>query len=224
MQEQVVYWANLSEVPTNEFTINPLINNIAKAQSLYPGENHVACPAIRNKHSNTFFSTIPYDIEVKIDNGYFLSSSHSIGLRQGLYENSYAFNWHIGRIFFSFSEQMMEVSPAFLHKTSYSQYGHAPSGAFDIGKWFRPSIPTFQLWENETEFKAKQGEAHLYFNFPNEKKIRLQEFNMTERLYEIMILCLNFKNIRPKQPLSSNYNMFESGGLRQEVITEIMSQ
>ena len=115
----------------------------------------------------------------------------------------------------------MEVSPAFLHKTSYSQYGHAPSGEFDISKWFRPSSPTFQLWEKETEFKAKQGEAHLYFNFPNKKKVKLQEFKMTERLFEIMYLCINYKLIQPNQPLSVSYEMFESTGLQEEVIKQI---
>jgi hypothetical protein len=224
VEEQIVYWANLSQVPTDEFTIQPLTHYIAKSQSSYPRENHIACPAIRDKHSNTFFSTIPYDIHIKVDNGNLLSSTPLVGQRQGLYKNSYAFNWYIERVFFSASEQMMEVSPAFLHKTSYSQYGHPPSGKFDIGRWFRPSSPTFQLWENETEFHAKQGEAHLYFNFPNEKRVKLQEFKMTQRLYEIMDLCTGYKSIKPNQPLSSVYDMFENTGLRQEVLKEIGAQ
>ena len=224
MEEQVVYWANLSPIPTSDFTINPLMPSVAKSQSFYPRENHIACPAIRDKHSNTFFSTIPYDIHVKFDNGNLLSSTQLVSPRQGLYQNSYAFNWYIGRVFFSASEQMMEVSPAFLHKTSYAQYGHAPSGRFDISKWFRPSSPTFQLWENETEFHANQGEAHLYFNFPNERKVKLQEFKMTQRLYEIMDLCTGYKSIKPNQPLSAIYDMFEQTGLREETLREIGAQ
>jgi hypothetical protein len=194
---------------------------VAKSQSGYPRGNHVACPAIRGKHSNTFFSTIPYDISVRIYNEKFLTSDTNITPRQGLYKNSYAFNWRIERIFFSPSEQIMEVSPAFLHKTSYSQYGHAPSGEFDISKWFRPSSPTFQLWENETEFRAKQGEAHLYFTFPNTKKVKLLEFKMSERLFEIMKLCTEYKFIQPNQSLLSIYQMFEQSGLQEETIKEI---
>lgn len=221
MEDQTIYWANLSQLPSSEFSLNPLTPYVAKSQSEHPRGNHIACPAIRGKHVNTFFSTIPYDISVRVYNQQFLSSDTLIQQRQGLYENSYAFDWNIQRIFFSPFEQTMEVSPAFLHKTSYSQYGHAPSGEFDISKWFRPSSPTFQLWEKETEFKAKQGEAHLYFNFPNKKKVKLQEFKMTERLFEIMYLCINYKLIQPNQPLSVSYEMFESTGLQEEVIKQI---
>lgn len=117
----------------------------------------------------------------------------------------------------------MEVSPAFLHKTSYSQYGHAPSGEFDISKWFRPSSPTFQMWEGETEFQAKKGEAHLYFNFPNEKRIKLEQFQMNKRLYEIMHLCVNYKINKPNQTLPSIYEMFETTGLKEDTLKEIQN-
>ncbi len=221
MEDQTIYWGNMSQLPSSEFSLKPLIPNVAKSQSAYPKENHVACPAIRSKNSNTFFSTIPYDISVRIYNGQFLASDSEIEQRQGLYENSYAFNWNVRRIFFSPFEQTMEVSPAFLHKTSYSQYGHAPSGEFDISKWFRPSSPTFQLWENETEFKAQKGEPHLYFTFANKKKIKLQEFKMSGRLYDIAKYCSGYKRIKPHQSLSSNYQMFVETGLQEETFTEI---
>lgn len=221
MEDQTIYWANLSQLPSSGFSLKPLIPYVAKSQSEYPRANHVACPAIRGKHSNTFYSTIPYDISVRIYNGQFLASDTLIQQRQGLYDNSYAFNWDIQRIFFSPFEQIMEVSPAFLHKTSYSQYGHAPSGEFDISQWFRPSLPTFQLWEGETEFKAKQGEAHLYFNFPNDNKIKLQEFKMSDRLFEIIRLCVGYKFIKPNQSLLSIYEMFQQSGLQKETLKEI---
>lgn len=221
MEHHTIYWANLSQVPTSEFSLQSLLPYVAQSQSEYPRENHVACPAIRGKHSNTFFSTIPHDINVRIYNGQFLASDNFINPRQGLYENSYAFNWDIQRIFFSPFEQIMEVTPAFLHKTSYSQYGHAPSGEFDISKWFRPSSPTFQLWEGETEFKAKKGEAHLYFNFPNQKRVKLQEFKMSNRLFEIMDLCTRYKDKKPNQSLHSIYKMFKEAGLQDETIKEI---
>ena len=221
MENQIVYWANLSKLPSASLSVKPLRPDIAKRQSSYRGENHVACPVIRSKHSNTFFSTIPYDISVKIDNNKFISSNPAITQRQGLYENSYAFNWSIERIFFSHTKQIMEVSPAFLHKTSYSQYGHAPSGSFDISSWFRPSSPTFQLWEGEREFSAREGEAHLYFNFPNENKVVLKEFYMTDKLYEIMMWCLSYKTIKPNTPLKELYQDFSSNNLNDLIIKEI---
>jgi hypothetical protein len=221
VESDTIYWSNLSQIPSIDFTLKPLIIDIAKSQNLYPRQNHVACPAIRDRHLNTYFSTIPYDLEVNVSNNEFTTNSPDVMPRQGLYKNSYAFDWKIQRIFFSPFNQTMQVSPAFLHKTSYSQYGHAPSGEFNINKWFRPSSPTFQLWENETTFKAKKGEAHLYFNFPNNNKLILKEFNMSERLFQIMVSCVNYKFQKSNLPLFLNYQMFEQTGLQKETLKEI---
>jgi hypothetical protein len=221
MSNKTIYWANLSPLPSSDLALQPLLPHIAKSQSNHKGENHVACPAIRTKHSNTFFSTIPYDVSVMIKDNQFFTTDTKMTPRTGLYENSYAFEWELTRIFFSPFDQVMEVSPAFLHKTSYSQYGHVPSGFFNINKWFRPSVPTFQAWENETRFEAKQGEAHQYFNFPNDDRIVLQEFVMSERLFEIIYLCVGYKDTVPNQPLSAIYQMFQKNGLQNETLKEI---
>ena len=224
MKNKTIYWANLSKLTTSESVVHSLLKDIASSQPTDPRQNdakHINCPAIRNKHLNTFFSTIPYDINVKFDKNVFMTSDTGITSRPGVYENSYAFDWNIQRIFFSEESQIMEVSPAFLHKTSYSQFGHAPSGAFDISKWFRPSSPTFQLWSGETTFQAKKGEAHLYFNFPSQNQIVLQQFKMSENLNEIMQICLGYKFIKPKQSLSAIYEMFTKTKLNQKIIQEI---
>ncbi len=222
METKHVYWANLCPELNIDFEPKPLLIDIAKSQSLYKGQNWMSCPAIKDKNYNTFFTTIPYDLEVKFINDSIYSNDQKIYQRQGLYKNSYAFNWDIQRIFFSENSQIMEVTPAYLHKTSYSKYGHAPSGAFDIGKWFRPSSPMFQLWSEENTFLAKRGEAHLYFNFPNNKKIVLKEFNFTQKLEEIMYLNLDHKNIMPRQKLPSIYKMFKDSKRKEIVLSEIL--
>ena len=116
---------------------------------------------------------------------------------------------------------MMETSPAFLHNTSYSQQGHAPSGAFDIGKWFRPSAPAFQLWSGVTEFKASKDEAHLYFNFPSTNRVIFQEFRMTETLYKISNASVNLKSHLPKEGLSSLYSRYTKAGFNKKIMAEI---
>ena len=200
----------------------PLLPDIAKRQAITE-QTFTSCPSIRGKHSNTFFSTAPNDVSVRIYNGNFLASDTTISQRPGIYKNSYSFDWNMPRIFFSASPQILEVGPAYLHKTPYTQFGHVPSGEFDIGKWFRPSSPTFQLWENETQFEIKEGEAHLYFNFPNKKRVVLQEFQMTERLQEIMWVCLGYKAEKPNQPLQAVYDMFVKLGLQKETLKEIQA-
>ena len=223
MEYQTIYWANLCQELTLDVEPKPLLNDIAKSQAGYKGGNHVACPAIRGKHSNTFFTQIPYDLSVIFDENKCLASDTKVSQRQGLYESSYAFDWNLQRIFFSPVTQLMEVTPAYLHKTSYSQYGHAPSGSFDIGRWFRPSSPTFQLWGGETQFNAKQGEAHLYFNFPNDKKIVLQEFLMTDDLYKIMNWCLSYKDKKPNTPLKGIYEDFNNNNLNELIMNNIQN-
>ena len=221
MEVQYVYWANLCPELKMDLEPKSLLVDIANSQSQFKGQNWLSCPAIKNKHLNTFFTTIPYDLKIKFENNFLYTDNETITPRQGLYDKSYAFDWNLQRIFFSESPQTMEVTPAYLHKTSYSKYGHVPSGAFDIGRWFRPSAPMFQLWPEENIFLAKSGEAHLYFNFPNKKKIVLKEFYFTNTLKEIVAFNVNYKNIIPHQSLNSIYNMFENNKLRKTVLSEI---
>lgn len=221
MGTQTIYWAAFNQDSTPDLELKSLVRHIASTQNNHIQENHVACPAIRTKHTNTFYSTFPYDLEVSFANGLFTNKPNSIEQRTGLYENSYAFNWHYNRIFFSPVPQIMETSPAFLHQTSYSQYGHAPSGAFDIGQWFRPSAPNFQLWSGFNEFKALRGEAHLYFNFPSEHNIQLKEFKMTDLLYKISLTSVSHKQLIPKQNLQSLYARFGRSGFSKKIMTEI---
>lgn len=218
---QTIYWSNLTKMSGIDLAPKHLLLDISQSQSNNKGENFVACPAIRSKHANTFVTHVPYDLNVKFLNDDVFSSDTKVAKRRGLYDNSYAFDWNIERIFFSPIKQIMEVSPAFLHKTSYTNYGHAPSANFDINQWFRPSSPTFQLWPNQDQFLAKKGEAHLYFNFPNSERIVLQEFSMNEKLYEIMEYCLSYKIVKPNTSLNNLYKDFKEKKLDSMVIEEI---
>jgi hypothetical protein len=221
MGTQTIYWAAFNQDSTPDLELKSLVRHIASTQNTHLGGNHVACPAIRGKHSNTFYSTFPYDLKVMFKDRLITNRPEVIEQRTGLYENSYAFNWNYHRIFFSPTPQIMETSPAFLHQTSYSQYAHAPSGAFDIGKWFRPSAPAFQLWSGVNEFKALKDEAHLYFNFPNENNIEFVQFQMTEYLYTISDATVSHKFNLPKQPLANLYKRFTQSGLRTKVLAQI---
>lgn len=223
MESKTIYWASINQDASVDLAPRSLIADLAKSQSEHKGENFIACPAIRSKHRNTFVTTIPYDINVTFTNGLFFANDKSISPRTGLYPNSYAFDWNIQRIFFSKSPQLLEVSPAFLHKTSYSKYGHAPSGAFDICQWFRPSAPTFQLWSGVEKFSAIQNEAHLYFNFPSDEKIILRQFEMTHVLTEIMLASVSLKAHIKKESLPSLYNRFARTGFKKKIMSEIQA-
>lgn len=222
MGTQTIYWAAFNQDPTpDSLKLRSLVRDIATTQNNHVGRNHVACPAIRSKHANTFYGVFPYDLEVSFSGQMITNRPDEVEQRDGLYENSFAFNWRYNRIFFSPVPQMMETSPAFLHQTSYTQYGHAPSGGFDIGRWFRPSAPSFQLWSGITQFKALKDEPHLYFNFPNKDVIQLRQFKMTNSLYDISFASVAHKEIVSKENLQSLYNRFTRSGLNKKIMREI---
>jgi hypothetical protein len=223
MGKKIVYWGLVSDF-ANHFLLDlepkPLLKNLAINQ-VDSNFTYLSCPAVRDRHRNTFFSTIPFDTYIEFNSNGFISNKPEIHPRQSAYKNSYALELQVQRIFFCETPQMMEVTPAFLHNTSYAQYGHAPSGAFDIGKWFRPSSPNFQLWEGVTKFTAKEGEPHLYFNFPSDDKIELKQFYFTGRLESFMYSNLNHKLYIPNQSLSKIYERFNRSGQKRTILEEI---
>lgn len=225
MTKKIVYWGVFTDYAKNSlFDLEPksLIKDLAESQKNFKDDNYVACPAIRDKHKNTFVSYLPYDIEFKYINGkYSTNRPNEIFVRQGLYENSHAFDFEIERIFYCEEPQLIETSPAFLHNTSYSNMGHGPSGAFDIGKWLRPSSPNFQLWSGVTEFKANAGEAHMYFNFPGNERIVLKKFYVSDNLKELAFGNISLKHYLPKENLNSLYTRFIKSNQKNMIINEI---
>jgi hypothetical protein len=217
-----IYWGIFDKDTSLDMSFEPLLKDISFSQKTHTKSNYISCPAIREKHKNTFFTRMPCDVNFFYkENNYYTNIPEKISLRQGLYENSHSFNLAFNRIFYSPLPQIMEVSPAFLHNTTYSKYGHAPSGAFDIGQWFRPSGPNFQLWSGINEFKAFKGEPHLYFNFPNKNKITLKQFHVTDKLFEISKENVMYKETNPKQNLDFLYKMFQKSSNKKIIMQEI---
>jgi hypothetical protein len=225
MKKKVVYWGVFSDYAKNSlFDLEPksLIKDLAESQKNFKDYNYVACPAIRDKHKNTFVTYFPYDLKVEFTDTQCLTNRpNEIVLRDGLYKDSYSFNFEIERIFYCEESQLMETSPAFLHNTSYSNSGHAPSGSFDIGKWFRQSSPNFQLWPGVTSFKAMANEPHMYFNFPDKNNIILKKFYVSDKLKEFAFANISMKNYIPKQNLNSLYSRFIKSNQKSIILNEI---
>jgi hypothetical protein len=221
---KIVYWAILQDYAKNSlFDLEPksLIKDFSESQKNFKDQNYVACPAFREKHKNTFVSYIPYNLSFNYQDGTYYKNKDEFTVRPGLYDNSHAFDLNLFRIFYSEEPQILETSPAFLHKTSYSLMGHQASGAFDIGKWFRPSSPTFQLWPGVTEFSAMEGEPHMYFNFPNSKKVYLKQFYASDKIRELSNANTSLKDYIPKQNLNSLYSRFLKSNQKKIIIQEI---
>jgi hypothetical protein len=221
---KIVYWGIFDDyAKTSLLDLEPksLIKDFSESQKNFKDSNYVACPAFREKYKNTFVSNIPYNLLFGYNNGEYYRNRDEITIRTGLYDNSHAFDLNLLRIFYSEEPQTLETSPAFLHQTSYCSMGHQASGSFDIGKWLRPSAPTFQLWPGIEEFSAKEGEPHMYFNFPSKQKIYLKQFYVSDKIKELSESNTSFKLYLPKQNLNSLYSRFLKSNQKNIIIQEI---
>lgn len=224
LKTSTIYWARYSE-SCNYFDATPrlLLPILAESQKRHIGNNFVACPAIRNKHKNTFVTNVPWDLSVSFSENSILTHDPYVTRREGLYDSSYAFDWALRRIFFSAEPQLMETSPSYFQQTSYSTLGVLSSGSFDISKWFRPSSPNIQLWSNVDYFTARKDEPFLYFNFPSAHRIVLKEFKMTETLYAIATDNVAVKYTTPKLSLEALYEYASKQKQRKTILKEIQT-
>jgi hypothetical protein len=116
----------------------------------------------------------------------------------------------------------MQTTPPYFHQTSYSQLGHAPSGQFNIGKWFRPSSPNISTFPWITFFNARAGEPILYYHFLTEKRVTLKQFLLTENLINIIDASVNLKLKIPNQSLENLYERFKKSKIKNIIKKEIL--
>jgi hypothetical protein len=218
-KNKVVYWSSAH----NNFNIepDPWILDFTALQKTVTGKNYMACPSIREKHKNTFISRMPVDLRVNFNTDYASDERVNMFKDRGIYENSNMFGVNLSRIFFSPEPQMLEVTPPYLHKTSYSQYGHTSSGSFDIHYWFRPTKLMFQLWPEQQYFSINKDEPFAYYNFPNKDKIVFRQFVMTDKLLEISENNVQYKFTNPRQSLQNLYDMSKKNKIHKTVFAEI---
>lgn len=223
-----VYWAIFTE--PNKFAEKallsyPPVNLIEDLKDIYAKESGVfSCPAVFNKHKNTFVYRSPFDISVTTMGGQgFYSSYDNVSQRSPMYKNGFSFDIDCQIIFYSFDDLEMQTSPPYFHQTSYSYFGHSPSGQFNISKWFRPSSPNISCFSGSTFFKLNKGEPIMYYYFLNNKKINLKQFVMTEKLFDIALASVNHKKFSLRQDLESLYKKFENAKFKKIIKEEILN-
>jgi hypothetical protein len=229
MTNPTIYWA--SHVSPNNFAERALFNLeptrlISDLSSIYNKESkYFSCPAFTDKYKNTFVLRFPFDVNIStFGNTEFITESRFVSKRDNpVYVNGTTFDYGFDHIYYSFEDQLLETSPPYLHQTSYSQFGHAASGAFNIHRWFRPSSPNISLYPNVPVFKASANEPLLYLNFPNSKTVTLKRFMVSDLLMNITQDSIRHKDYFPKQSLDSLYKRFTKGNLSKVIQKEILN-
>lgn len=192
----------------------PLLQSIAKTRNKQNKfENYIDCPGFQNSIKNTFIIRNPINMSILInDNGIFPTNNKSIELvpfwiKKDNSRHLGVVNYHLNYIFFS-EELEISTFPAYLHNTDFqSKLTYIP-GSFNIGKWFRPIEGAFELKENTTEVSIKESDPLYYIKFHTNEKIKFVRFEMSSKLYQMTLGCMNYKKINHNCPLNYLYKLF----------------
>ena len=188
-----------------------------KCAGNYTYENYMKCPAAVNELKNTYILKADNDYNVLIDRTKNFLTFKNYNIQESLESNivingrDCSDSFGITNSILLFSETSLEVSslPPYLHKNSWGHLDvQVPAGIFDINKWFRPINPAFINFENKAEFFIKRGDPLLYLRFHTNEKVKLQEFRMTEKIYDIQQHCVHMKKFLPGKSLNFVYDLF----------------
>jgi hypothetical protein len=217
MKDKVtVYWAYMS-LPERISRTSMLFEPPRPLLStLLPDGQHSSrqCYATQKFFKNTFTVNHPLDLDVLVYGEYpniIIENNNGIlNQRESVYKDKLSLTYDYGWVFFSEESIDISQSPPYMHNTETGKYASMPAGSFDISKWFRPVMPTYTLWEGNT-FKAKAGEPMFYVDFRTDKKVKLQQFELTSDIFNLSQACENFKFVKPFTPLEELYKRFTNG-------------
>lgn len=236
--EVIIYWSNATtkNVSGQDWTLlypkpTTLFEDLflQKSKDIGPA-NYFSCPAMNKKIKNTLVFKSPmtcsYEYEEN-ENGLIVTPTtpNYIGVRQ---ERSSIID--AGPIAFFllqyilFCEEDLDVSftAPFFHKTEYMKSGSVIPGEFNVGAWFRQYSLEVQMWSNKGNITFNEGEPVFYAEARTDKKIILQQFEFTDKLFDYMIACVNSTTVFGKnKTLLSRYDRFKNTGLREKVLKEI---
>lgn len=121
----------------------------------------------------------------------------------------------------------LSIMHPFLHHNSWTDTGHAISGTFDVGNWFRPIQAALFVRPNmpKINLNIKQGDILFYLKADTDENIKLSHFSETRRLRELMLSCLQLKHTRRKIfTLQEAYARFTQHNFRKQILAEIKRQ
>lgn len=237
--EIVVYWSPwwVPEPGINldliyQSPINVYKDFISRGSPERPYANFINCPAVSEKFKRTFLVNNTAETSIRFDtdetNGIkpvYLNertTNSAVGItHQDTLKDSILFEYHMAYAFFSEESLMLATSSPYFHKAPHMRYGAIVPGSFDIGKWYRPIISEFNLWEGEKQFHIKQYEPLMYWEFFTDKKIILKRYERTQKLYDITSSIVNFKLVKRGSNMLSRYKKFDESSLRSIILKEI---
>ena len=237
--EVVVYWCpwwapeagvNLDLVYQDPVSIYK--DFISRSDSERPYANFINCPAVSEKFKRTFMvrntaeTALRCDVdennEIKITFLNERTTNTAAGItHQATLKDNILFEYHMAYALFSEESLTLATSSPYFHKAPHMQYGAIVPGSFDIGKWYRPIISEFNLWEGNNKFHIQAYEPLMYWEFFTNKKVILKRYERTQKLYDITSSIVNFKLVKRGSNMLSRYKRFDESALRAIILKEI---
>lgn len=218
-------WSMLYPEPTN------LYSDISKLKIINDDstKSFFVCPAVKDNFKSTYvFKNIIHSEYSYDDTGSLViepKSKNFLGYdipREPAISNGPLVRFDLRYIFFA--EEDLDVifsSPTF-HKPKYTNYGTIFPGQFNIGSWFRPYHFEVQMWNNKGSFIVEEDEPIFYAKFITDKKIKLNRFTLTEKLFNYSDHCSNSSlTMKSNIPLSERYKRFKESKMNNSILKEI---
>jgi hypothetical protein len=217
--DKVINWDMFYSKP--EKVYSDLHKNKSKEKNL---TSYFSCPAFKERSKNLFLikNTIENNIDI-VDGKLVSSSIDNVNIKhKESIENRPIVSIYYPIIMFSEESLDVTVTPAYMHKTGYSEAGNVVMGSFNVGKWFRPINLDFMLYEKTAKFSFKDDEPLYYLDFQTDKNIIFKKFKMTEEILKISNACTTSPDyLKPWQTLITRYKLFINSGLNKQLIKEI---
>jgi hypothetical protein len=176
--------------------------------------DYLRCTAYRSFYKNAYTIKHPADSSItvhKVNGGYQKRvvgpDTWYIDHQRALYNHLRVEDQHQW-VFFAEEPLVMNVTPPFMHQTKDKSSGFISSGAYDIGKWFRPIARSYMLFPGQDTLTVAKDDPAFYVNFLTDKKVILKPFELAEELHRMTYQLLEHKNRFPNEPLEKTYERF----------------
>ena len=226
-----VYWASVSDDSAYlAFSpITSLNHELREERNSTTTNTFFSCSGFNNALTNTFIIKNPITAHLTInENGLIYEASKKNKIKNASsrptgFKDAHRITLNYGIIFYSPDSVELEVTPPYMHNTSFAKYGAFIPGMFDISKWFRTVKFEVQLWQGSNTFELDAGEPLFYAKFHTDEPIEFIRFNMSDTLISHLNKCTTFKQIEPFKPLSYLYDKFVKSHLNKHVMKEIQN-
>lgn len=201
--------------------LKPLIKDLVKTRK---GVVYLKCPATTDFIKNVYVFTAPFDLTLEIDvdditgNGKIVCENISQEIFSKIIDTRFLFDDQRGinpypvlgidwmLMFQSKEPIMMQLLPAFFHRTEFCQKTSVVPGEFDISKWTRPVELVFETKSQKEKIVIKKGDALSYYRFLTDKPIKLIEQSTP---WNESRICAEIVNRSKFRPLKERYSSLE---------------